>query len=182
MDYQETIRYVDELYESWYPQLLRYARRFLREPGIAEELVQETFLDLYRALLADQSIQFPKAWTMAVARRKILHDQRLRVLEDHRDPEDLSTLEISAPDWREDVEISIDCERVRDHMSLLSSREYEVLTLRLQSMRYSEIGGALGISTNSVKTLLARALEKLRRSFNTSTVAESDRRMERKAP
>jgi len=177
MDQEQAIRFVDSLYEAWYPQLLRYTRRLLREPGSAEELVQETFLDLYRALLAAQPIQFPKAWTMSVVRRKILHDRRAHPLEDIRDPE---ALEISAPDWRNDVEVSIDCERVRDHMSLLSNREYEVLTLRLQSMSYSEIGTALGITTNSVKTLLARGLEKLRRSFKGGSHSEAVPNTERK--
>lgn len=179
MDQEQTIRFVDALYESWYPHLLRYVRRVLPEEMSAEEIVQETFLDLYRALLTEQAIRYPKAWTMAVARRKVFQSLQERNFEDKRTPDDLSGKDVPAGDWRESVEDSIDCERVRDHMSLLSTREYEVLTLRLQSMRYSEIGEALGISTNSVKTLLARGLEKLRRAFHVT--ADAAPGMERKS-
>jgi RNA polymerase sigma factor (sigma-70 family) len=59
------------------------------------------------------------------------------------------------------AELTIDCDRVRAHMDLLSVREQEVLLLRLESMKYREIAAALGISINSVNTLLARALTKL---------------------
>jgi CheY-like chemotaxis protein len=46
-------------------------------------------------------------------------------------------------------------------LSILSSREEEVLLLRLQSLKYSEIAGQLGISVKTVGVLLTRALRKL---------------------
>jgi DNA-directed RNA polymerase specialized sigma24 family protein len=46
-------------------------------------------------------------------------------------------------------------------LSVLTSREQEVVLLRMQSLKYREIARLLGISRNSVNTLLARALRKL---------------------
>jgi DNA-binding CsgD family transcriptional regulator len=46
-------------------------------------------------------------------------------------------------------------------LSVLTSREQEVVMLRMEDMKYREIACALGISRNSVNTLLARALRKL---------------------
>ena len=45
--------------------------------------------------------------------------------------------------------------------SVLTRREEEVILLRMQAMKYREIGVLLRISPNSVNTLLARALRKL---------------------
>ena len=45
---------------------------------------------------------------------------------------------------------------------VLSQREEEVLLLRMESLKYREIGTRLGISANSVTTLLSRAVKKLR--------------------
>lgn len=68
-----------------------------------------------------------------------------------------------AGNWSNEIDRAIDCERVRRRLSELSVREEEVLMLRLQSMKYREIAEALGISINSVNTLLARALEKIQK-------------------
>jgi len=50
---------------------------------------------------------------------------------------------------------------IRSLLSVLSPREEEVLLLRLEALKYREIAEQLGISMNSVNTLLARALRKL---------------------
>jgi RNA polymerase sigma factor (sigma-70 family) len=46
-------------------------------------------------------------------------------------------------------------------LSRLTPREEEVLMLRMESLKYREIARALGISQNTVNSLLARALRKL---------------------
>ena len=54
-------------------------------------------------------------------------------------------------------------QRLRGCLSVLTEREEQVLLLRLQSMKFREIGESLGITTSSVNTLLVRALERLQR-------------------
>ena len=50
-----------------------------------------------------------------------------------------------------------------DHLLAgLTGRETDVLFQRMQALKYREIASNLGISTNTVKTLLARALRKMR--------------------
>jgi RNA polymerase sigma factor (sigma-70 family) len=53
---------------------------------------------------------------------------------------------------------------IRSLLSVLSPREEEVLLLRLEALKYREIADQLGISMNSVNTLLARALRKLQQA------------------
>ena len=57
-----------------------------------------------------------------------------------------------------------------DYLCLLSRREEEVLLLRLEAMKYREIADQLGISLSSVNTILARALEKLKKVAAQHTV------------
>ena len=57
-------------------------------------------------------------------------------------------------------------------LSILTPREEEVILLRLQSLKYREIGEQLGISSKSVCTLLARALKKLKASAHTQQFFE----------
>jgi RNA polymerase sigma-70 factor, ECF subfamily len=163
MNRENAVEFVDVLYEAWYMSLLRYTRRLVRLPASAEEIVQETFLDLYRTMRSGRVVEFPKAWTMCVARRKASELCR----QPYGNERVHETLESSEPagDWAAAADMTIDCERVRSHMEALTPREQEVLLLRLESMKYREIAEALGISINSVNTLLARALTKLQNAM-----------------
>jgi len=58
---------------------------------------------------------------------------------------------------------------IRSLLALLSPREEEVLLLRLEALKYREIAEQLGISMNSVNTLLARALHKLQQATGQPT-------------
>lgn len=46
-------------------------------------------------------------------------------------------------------------------LSVLTCRQAEILQMRAKPMRYAEIAEFLGISVNTVKTLLARAIRKM---------------------
>jgi len=166
--------FVERLFDSWYAPLLRYALRMVGQRASAEEIVQDTFLDLYRALQAGQSVEYPKAWTMCVVRRKA-SDRRSDPFGTEQSHELLDSAEV-AGEWVDSVDTEIDCERVRARMHLLTPREQEVLMLRLASMKYREIAAALGITTNSVNTHLARALEKFQTAFGNPKAADTARR------
>lgn len=161
MTTEQAREYVAELYDAWYLTLVRYTRQFVRQHSSAEEIVQDTFLDLYKALRAGQQVEHPKAWTMCVARRKI-QERWNAPFSSERTHEALDALEMADQHGVAAMEERIDCSRVREHLQLLTAREQEALLLRLEAMKYREIAGALGVTVTTVNTLLARALVKLR--------------------
>jgi len=175
MDREQAAKVVDALFDTCYPNLLRYAMRLVHQKSTAEEVVQDTFLDFYKALRAESQIQYPKAWTMCVARRKVfeLRQEPFGIDQEHEELGDQINL---TGDWSGEVDLAIDCERLRQHLNTLSVREEEVLMLRLQSMKYREIAKALGISINSVNTLLARALAKIQKELVAERPGSSQRR------
>jgi len=159
MTRQQATELLTELFESWYPSLLRYSFRSTRDLELAEDLVQESFLQLYRELARGKNIENPKAWTLTVLRRTVIHHYRGRKREGVR----VGVDECEAMTAKMDPEM----ERflygeVAETFSVLSPREEEVLLLRMESLKYREIGARLGISANSVTTLLSRALKKLK--------------------
>jgi RNA polymerase sigma-70 factor (ECF subfamily) len=168
MNQHEATACVDELFESWYAHLLRYATRMTGQRQSAEEVVQDTFLALYRALRTGSDVQYPRAWTMCVVRRIVYERRREHFGVDQKHEALEDSTEVNG-DWSAEIDLAIDCERVRRHLSSLSVREEEVLMLRLQSMKYREIAEALGISINTVNTLLARALEKMQKELHQPT-------------
>lgn len=150
---------VTALYDCWYMSLVRYALRTTENYEIAEDLAQDTFIELYQALRAGKNIEHPKAWTLCVLRRALSRQMRDRThLEQLEEGQIAGEISTDIPEF---------CERddIRTLLSTLSPREEEVLLLRLEAMKYKEIADQLGISMNSVNTLLARALHKLQEAM-----------------
>ena len=155
MNRQEASDLVTSLFESWYPALVRYACRLAGSPAVAQDAVQQVFMDLYSALVDGQQIQYPKAWTICVLRRQIAANWG-------RVPETESLSSVRQQGFAS-VPPQTCGEDIAKLLSHLTPREQEVLMLRMEAYKYREIAEALGISPNSVNTLLSRSIAKLQR-------------------
>jgi RNA polymerase sigma-70 factor (ECF subfamily) len=160
MNQEDATRSVNHLFESWGPFLLRYAVRMTRSFEVADDVVQETFLALFRDLRAGRHIDNLRAWTLGAVRNQVRkHARYLRHQAEELEPSEALDLMPAQPRWP-DVAADFD-DGAPLGLSLLSVREEEVLLLRLQSLKYREIADQLGIGPKSVCTLLARAVKKL---------------------
>lgn len=173
MNRQEATRLIDDLFETWGPCLLRHAWRLTGRRALAEELVQEAFFALYRELREGAAIANPRAWTLTVVRYQAAKHARA----DRRHPEQSAgpvELDAYAAAAAHDT---FDQQSVTGLMAGLTSREEEVLLLRLESLKYREIAEQLGITDKAVATLLARALRKLQAAVQQrfSGVAQKER-------
>lgn len=162
---------VTALFDRWYMSLVRYALRTTANYELAEDLTQETFMQLYQTLRAGKNIEHPKAWTIRVLRRAMS-----RYMQDRHPHEPLDELEI-AGNTVNDLSSILD---IRSLLSVLTPREEEVLLLRLEALKYREIADQLGISMNTVNTLLARALRKLQQATVRKTNEGSAKGREKK--
>jgi RNA polymerase sigma factor (sigma-70 family) len=169
MTQHETSRIINELFHSWYASLVRYACRHTGGVALAEDLVQEVFLELCRHLRAGKPISSPKGWTLKVLRHRISKSSfyadkdRGLVFEslEHLDAEHHPNL------WLEpNLDRGLQMDEVARLFSRLSAREEEVVLLRLEGLKYREIGEHLGISPKSADTLFARAFHKLCEAMN----------------
>lgn len=147
--------------------LVRYAVRATRCYELAEDLAQDAFMQLYQALRAGKHIEHPKAWTLCVLRRAMNRQLNDRGL--HEQLDDVDAPSEPAPGMSR-------IEDLRRLLSLLSPREEEVLLLRLEALKYREIADQLGISMNTVNTLLARALRKLQLALSRGSKEERTKR------
>ena len=156
----EAARLIDKLFGSWSPHLVRYAYLATSSREVAEDLVQEVFLSLYRELAAGRQIDNVRGYTLNAVRRQVARHERDR----HRHREDFLDYHaldlLPGADMRPDSPVPDD---INGRLSVLSRREEEVILLRMQAMKYREIGSQLGISSKTVGTLLTRAIQKLRR-------------------
>jgi RNA polymerase sigma factor (sigma-70 family) len=165
MSPDEADRLITDLFDSSYYMLVRYSLRAVQDRSIAEDVVQQALMLLYRNIRQGTVIDNPKAWTFSVIRRLI--SQHLRTQQRQTAlHEPLSVLDDSPAQVVNPKEPGGDLNEVNKLFSVLSPREKDVIALRMTSLKYREIADRLGISPKSVNTLLARALRKLQKAVN----------------
>lgn len=112
---------------------------------------------MYAELARGRTIANPRAWLLCVVRREAHRQVRARMRAGS--PETAEALELLSPP--QDPLAAIEADEIARSLSCLSVREEEVLLMRLEAMKYHEIAAELGITQNTVGTLILRAIRKL---------------------
>ena len=154
---------VAQLFVESRQDVYRYLLTLGLHPPKAQEAVQEVFLRLYATLKKGEKIENPRGWVFRVAHNHGLKVRARQASEAAFDP----ALEASLLSRGEDPEGGlIERERMtRFHQAVegLSEQQKRCLFLRLEGLRYPEIGSALGISASAVGEFLRRAISRLRK-------------------
>jgi RNA polymerase sigma-70 factor (ECF subfamily) len=161
---------VSELFRNSYSSIVRFAYHSCRSVDLAEEFAQEAFVSYVRKVQGGADIGNPQAWILQTVRNQLNKHWRYRERHSETlvpgDECDRCGTRMAEPSWMEPRERNL-----TDYLSVLSEREEEVLLLRSKGMKYKEIAGHLGITTNSVGTLLIRAMRKIREAREKSETA-----------
>lgn len=154
---------VAELFEELRDDVYRYLLTLGLHPPQAQEATQEVFLRLYITLRRNTDIANPRAWIFRVA-----HNYGLKVRSQQNmlrpfDPE-LET-RLVASDSSVEANLLERERTLRFHRAVenLSEQQRRCLFLRMEGLRYPEIGAALGISASAVGEFMRRAIARLRR-------------------
>ena len=157
---------VAELFLEYRDDVFRYLLTLGLHPPQAQEATQEVFLKLYTTMRRNVEIENPRAWIFRVAHNYGLN---VRAREKPQRPFE-PDLEARLRDPETSAEMSlIERERtVRFHRAVenLSEQQRRCLQLRLEGLRYPEIGAALGISASAVGEFMRRAIARLKRLTN----------------
>jgi len=154
---------VAQLFEEARDDVYRYLLGLGLHPPQAQEATQEVFLRLYVALKKGEEIQKARGWIFRVAHNHGLKVRARQSTQTPFDPELESRLKSEALNPEQNA---IEREKnLRFHKAVeqLSEQQKRCLFLRLEGLRYPEIGSALGISTSAVGEFLRRAIARLRK-------------------
>ena len=154
---------VAQLFQEVRDDVYRYLLSLGLHPPQAQEATQEVFLRLYVTLKKGEDIQNPRGWIFRVAHNLGLKIRARQNSEEPYDPE--LGLRYAAQQETPESEL-IDRQRMsRFHSALesLSEQQRRCLFLRMEGLRYPEIGSALGISASAVGEFLRRAMVRLKK-------------------
>lgn len=154
---------VAQLFEEARDDIYRYLLTLGLYPAQAQEAAQEVFLRLYVTLRKGEEIRNSRAWIFRVAHNLGL---KIRARESNLVPFDPALEgQLTGRDANPEQSLLEQERMLRFHRAVegLSEQQRRCLHLRLEGLRYPEIGSVLGISASAVGEFLRRALTRLRK-------------------
>ncbi len=148
------------LYDTYFQRIYRFALRRLRDAGEAEDVTQEVFMTVLRALPSYQGTSSLPVWMFGITRNKVNRRFRrgrvkLESVDDGGEAAELAAEQPSADQAVDARRILDRCEAVIEHdLTPLQRRIFHLKHLRRQSIR--SIATALGKSEDAIKANLYR--------------------------
>lgn len=149
------------LYRAHGPALLRYLVRMTGEPETAEDILQDTFRRLLERPPSRRENLRGWLFTVATNRVRDLHRAGNRRRRGLALAQGRRTVGDPPPPPDRELEAARDRARVRAALDALPPRDRTVLLMREEGFPHREIAEAVGTTTGSVGTLVARALKRL---------------------
>lgn len=149
------------LVERWQSRLINFFYRSTHNRADAEDLAQETFLELYRAAPRYTPRGTFNAFIFTLARRRLIDSYRKSARRplDFIDPTDyVMRQQAEQTDASHEIEEAFH----RALASLPDNQRSAILMLQQQGLSYEEIAEALDASLSAVKTWIHRARTHLR--------------------
>jgi RNA polymerase sigma-70 factor (ECF subfamily) len=149
------------------PRLRRFARGLCKSADQADDLVQGACERAWRAIDSWKPGTRFDSWMYRIV-RNLWIDQTRR---ERMDSLDDDPIEVAGEDGRRTVEVRLELQDVRAHISTLPADQREVLVLVcIEDMSYREAAEILQVPIGTVMSRLARARTALSTSLNNSAM------------
>jgi RNA polymerase sigma-70 factor (ECF subfamily) len=152
---------LQELYFRHAAPLQRMVELWSGEATIADDLVQETFLAVWRNAGRFEGRSSVKTWIYSIARNKSLDHRRGAGREDPQEVDE-NLPDPAAPNSEALLEAASDARRVRDCVAALNAPHRRAIELAFyQDMDYREIAAIEDVPVGTIKTRIFHAKQKL---------------------
>lgn len=159
---------VEALMRAHQGELLCYARSFVRDEEVARDIVQETFIKLWKKPPEPRAV---RAWLYRVCRSCAIDHWRRHHTENRHRAEMSPELFAQRPDRSPTPAQALlhrdDKGTLFAHLATMPERQQELLRLKFQAgLSYKEIAEATGLTVTNVGFILHTALTALKNHIN----------------
>ena len=153
----------DQIYQTYFDLVYRYALSLSRNPDLAEEITQETFFKAMRSLNEFRGESSVKSWLCSIARNLFIDQQRKKKLQPIEDAQNLPDNAIGPEESILRKDESMRIHRLLHH---LDEPYREVFTLRtLGQLSFRDIGELFGKSENWACVIYHRARARIKQKM-----------------
>jgi RNA polymerase sigma-70 factor (ECF subfamily) len=155
----------ESVYDRVAAPVFGLVRRVLRNSAQAEEVAQETLLEVWRtAARFDAGRGTALSWVMTIAHRRAVDRVRSEAAAAEREARAAAAaVPAAADEVAEAVEASLEAEQVSRCLDGLTALQRESVTLAYYSgYTYPQVAAALGVALGTVKTRIRDGLKRLR--------------------
>jgi RNA polymerase sigma-70 factor (ECF subfamily) len=164
------------LYDRHAAAMLRLIRRLTSEPAVAEEILQEAWLAVWRSAAGFRGESSVRGWLLGVARRQA-HNQLRRARPQLTDLAEAEHVPHPDPGVEEQVMLAAERTELRAAVRALPEHLREVLGLVLvDELAYPEVAAVLGIPVGTVKSRMSHARRRLGSMLAASRLEGTGRR------
>ena len=152
----------DTIFRTWYAPLVRVASYILHDGGIAEEIVQDVLLEVWRRRETLAFEQEPRRYLMRATRNRALNHVRHEAVAARAAARDVSedAHAATAPAMVDAKELEV---AIAQAVATLPDRCRAVFELsRRHNLSYAQIAEALDIAPKTVENQMGKALRMLR--------------------
>jgi RNA polymerase sigma factor (sigma-70 family) len=162
-----------ELYENYQRRLFRYLSQLTADRGLAEEILQDTLMAVWRNAASFEARSSVRTWLFGVTRRQA-HNALRRRGQPPLNGDALESVLDATPGPEVHALAAEDSKRLAGAMRKLSPLHREVLALVLvEGFAYSEVATMLGVPEGTVKSRLSNARVALRALLRHGRPAET---------
>lgn len=137
-----------------------FLRRLCREPALADDLAQESFLIAYKKLSSYRGSGRFSAWLCSIAYRRFLQYERERRREARQHEDYAEEVALVSDDYEAITPLQLDLERM---LLQLDPQEAAAITLNFtHGFAHAEVATIMQLPLGTVKSLINRAMPKLR--------------------
>ena len=160
-----------QVVETYSPSLTTYARTFLRQPGLAEEAVSEVWVKIWRRRTALGAVQHLQAYLFRAVKHQALNAREQAARRPFVSLEDLPVEPVTGEEGAGSPLSQLEVHELRHLMeeAIAALPPGSLAAFRLvreEGLSYQEAADTLGISLNSLKTQLGRAMKRLRETLS----------------
>lgn len=164
---QQDQRALEALYDATCRRVYGLVLRITQRSALAEEAVEDTFWQVWRqAPRYDAARGRPVTWLLAMARSRAIDALRRdeRFQHDELPEEGVAESEDAAPPPQDLLDATRDCSALHAALAGLDARARQLVSLAFfRGLTHDEIAAQEGLPLGTVKSLIRRSLQQLRR-------------------